>query len=175
MSRGKFGCLEKGLKDVTILILGLPLPREVTAVQRWTFTFFRARLSGTQIGNGISFTCTQFSETEGGTHWLTIQTYERTLVLRSGSIVNQIEKGTPLNFENNLTQIPYWVSKWFGFKRILLKSKPRMTKQKAFLVKPDDQKLVTMEAHQHHRQRLVLGFLTVSPELLADRVVANKV
>jgi hypothetical protein len=54
MSRGKFGCLEKGLKDVTILILGLPLPREVTAVQRWTFTFFRARLSGTQIGNGIS-------------------------------------------------------------------------------------------------------------------------
>ena len=50
-----------------------------------------------------------------------------------------------------------------------------MTKQKAFLVKPDDQKLVTMEAHQHHRQRLVLGFLTVSPELLADRVVANKV
>ena len=59
MSRGKFGCLEKGLKDVTILILGLPLPREVTAVQRWTFTFFRARLSGTQIGNGISFTCTR--------------------------------------------------------------------------------------------------------------------
>ena len=72
MSRGKFGCLEKGLKDVTILILGLPLPREVTAVQRWTFTFFRARLSGTQIGNGISFTksCTQFSE-----RWNTLAYY----------------------------------------------------------------------------------------------------
>ena len=50
-----------------------------------------------------------------------------------------------------------------------------MTKQKAFLAKPKDQKLVTMEAHQHHRQRPVLGFLAVSPELLADRVVANKV
>ena len=80
-----------------------------------------------------------------------------------------------LDFENNLTQIPYYVSKWFGFKRILLKSKPRMTEQKAILVKPDDQKLVTMEAHQHHRQRLVLGFLTVFAELSADRVVANKV
>ena len=50
-----------------------------------------------------------------------------------------------------------------------------MTNQKVFLVKPDDQKLVTMEVHQHHQQRPVLGFLAVSPELLADRVVANKV
>ena len=57
----------------------------------------------------------------------------------------------------------------------MLKSKPQMTEHKAFLVKPDDQKLVTVEAHQHHRQRLVLGFLTVFPELSADRVVANKV
>jgi hypothetical protein len=52
-----------------------------------------------------------------------------------------------------------------------------MTKQKAFLAKPEDQKLapIMMGAHQHHRQRLVLGFLTVFPELSADRVVANKV
>jgi hypothetical protein len=50
-----------------------------------------------------------------------------------------------------------------------------MTKQKAFLAKPEDQKLAPMGAHQHHRQRLVLGFLTVFPELSADRVVANKV
>jgi len=63
----------------------------------------------------------------------------------------------------------------FGFKKVLLKSKLRMTKQKAFLAKPEDQKLAPMGAHQHHRQRLVLGFLTVFPELSADRVVANKV
>ena len=50
-----------------------------------------------------------------------------------------------------------------------------MTEQKAVLVKPDNQKLVTMEAHQHHRQRLILGFLTVFAELSADRVVTNKV
>jgi hypothetical protein len=43
------------------------------------------------------------------------------------------------------------------------------------LVEPDDQKLVTMEAHQQHQQRLVLGFLPVFAELSADRVVANKV
>ena len=50
-----------------------------------------------------------------------------------------------------------------------------MTEHKAFLVKPDDQKLVTMEARQHHRQRLVLGLLTVFAELSADHVVVNKV
>ena len=90
---------------------------------------------------------------------VTIQTYERTLVRRSGSIVSQIGKGTSLDFENNLTQIP-----WFGFKRVLLKSKPRMTKQKAFLAKPEDQKLapIMMGAHQHHRQRLVPGVVSGS-------------
>ena len=50
-----------------------------------------------------------------------------------------------------------------------------MTKQKAFLVKPDDQKLATMEAHQYHRPRSVLGVPTVSLELLAGYVVSNKV
>ena len=32
---------------------------------------------------------------------------------------------------------------------------------------PDDQKLVTMGAHQHHRQRLVLGFLTGVPGVVS--------
>ena len=50
-----------------------------------------------------------------------------------------------------------------------------MTEQKAVLVKPDDQKLATREAHQQHQQRLVLSVLTVFPELSAGHLVANKV
>ena len=49
---------------------------------------------------------------------------------------------------------------------------PRMQEQTG---KPTLQNSKAREAHQHHRQRLVLAVLTVFPELTVDHVVANKV
>ena len=106
MPRGKFGCLEKGLKDVTILILGLPLPRGDSCSEVDIYLFSCTSFWYSNRKRNL-FNLLAHSSRKGGTHCLTIQTYERTLVLRFGSIVSQIEKGTPLNFENNLTQIPY--------------------------------------------------------------------
>ena len=47
-----------------------------------------------------------------------------------------------------------------------------MTEQKA---KSTPKNQVTMEAHQHHRLRLVFAVQTVFRELTADHVVANEV
>ena len=47
-----------------------------------------------------------------------------------------------------------------------------MTEQKA---KSTPRIQVTMEAHQHHRLRLVFAVLTVFPELSAGHMVVNEV
>jgi len=65
--------------------------------------------------------------------------------------------------------------KHYIFRRNFRQPWSNFAEQKAPLQKSTPKNQVTMEARQHHRQRLVLAVLTVFRELATDHVVANEV